>query len=175
MCQIRCYDVIYTSPPSNKKWETTPSTTAIGSITTQTGWQHPFSTDLPPLEGSSGTIRQIFQLDLAREQWNSQWTKLIVFDCTFIGGTSLDVSPACPYPSPSTLLLNVRGQTAATLGNDNQKKSKLSAKPARQANCRNACRTGELQPVNRVRVLQKVRNLHVAHASYSRVCDHWTT
>ena len=28
--------------------------------------QHPFSTDLPPLEGSSGTIRQIFQLDSSK-------------------------------------------------------------------------------------------------------------
>jgi hypothetical protein len=27
--------------------------TAIGSTTTLTGWQHHFSTDLPPLEGSS--------------------------------------------------------------------------------------------------------------------------
>jgi hypothetical protein len=44
------------------------------------------------------------------------WTKPIVFDCTFIGGTSLDVSPACPYPFPSTLLLNVLGQIAAFLG-----------------------------------------------------------
>ena len=53
--------------------------------------------------------------------------------------------------------------------------SKLTAKPARQANCRNACSTGEPQPVNRVRVEQEVRSLHVAHASYSRDCDHWTT
>ena len=30
-----------------------------------------------------------------------------------IGGTSLDVSPACRYHSPPTLLLNVPGQTAA--------------------------------------------------------------
>ena len=29
-----------------------------------------------------------------------------------IGGTSLDVSPACRYHSPPTLLLNVPGQTA---------------------------------------------------------------
>ena len=61
--QILCYDGIYTSPPSNKKWETTASATANVSTITQTGRQHPSSTNLPTLEGSSGTIRQIFQLD----------------------------------------------------------------------------------------------------------------
>jgi hypothetical protein len=50
-----------------------------------------------------------------------QWTKPIVFDCKFRGGTSLDVSPACPYSFPPTLLLNVLGQIAAFLG-DNKKK-----------------------------------------------------
>jgi len=35
------------------------------------------------------------------------------FDCTLIGGASLDVSPACRYHSPPTLLLNVSGQVAA--------------------------------------------------------------
>ena len=63
MSQILCYDGIYTSPPSNKKWETTALATANVCTITQTGWQHPSSTNLPTLEGSSGTIRQIFQLD----------------------------------------------------------------------------------------------------------------
>jgi len=34
-------------------------------------------------------------------------------DCILIGGTSLDVSPACRYHSPPKLLLNVPGQVAA--------------------------------------------------------------
>jgi len=38
---------------------------------------------------------------------NSHW------DCILIGGTSLDVSPACHYHSPPTLLLNVPRQVAA--------------------------------------------------------------
>jgi hypothetical protein len=63
MSQILCFDGIYTSPPSNKKWETTAPATAIVSTNTQTGWQPPSSMNLPTLEGSSGTIRQIFQLD----------------------------------------------------------------------------------------------------------------
>jgi len=57
--------------------------------------------------------------------------KTDLFDCTFIGGTSLDVSPACPYPSPSILLLNVLGQTAATLG-DKKKKKVVSRKTAKE-------------------------------------------
>jgi hypothetical protein len=43
---------------------------------------------------------------------SSQSSYAITFGCTHIGDTSLDVSPACHYLSPSTLLLNVRGQTA---------------------------------------------------------------
>jgi hypothetical protein len=35
-----------------------------------------------------------------------------LYDCTLIVDTSLDVSPACQYHSPPTLLLNVPGQIA---------------------------------------------------------------
>jgi hypothetical protein len=39
-----------------------------------------------------------------------------MFDCTLIGDTSLEVSPACHYHLPPALQLNVLGQIAAFLG-----------------------------------------------------------
>jgi hypothetical protein len=39
----------------------------------------------------------------------------VIFDCTLIGDTSLDVSPACDYHSQPTLLLNILGQVAVFL------------------------------------------------------------
>jgi hypothetical protein len=41
---------------------------------------------------------------------------IYLFDSTLIGDTSLEVSPACHYHLPPTLLLNVLGQIAAFLG-----------------------------------------------------------
>jgi hypothetical protein len=104
------------SPPSSKEWETTASPTTISSTTTLTGWQHHFSTELPPLEGSSGTIRQIFQLDSSKcivkfpvDKTDRLW---LYIHRRYITGCI----PCRPYPFPSTLLLNVLEQIAAFLG-----------------------------------------------------------